>query len=61
MNDNPNFVIGETVAVKADGSYVFHDFIGKVKAMQGEYVIVEDQDGDCFSCEHNQLVAVLEY
>ena len=34
---------------------MFADFTGRVKSVGTVDVVIEDQDGDCFSCEPLQL------
>jgi hypothetical protein len=39
---------------------VFDEFVGTVKKFDGPLVIVEDQDGDCWSCERGQISKINE-
>jgi hypothetical protein len=53
------FSVGQTVNVLKgeDGQDMFNnDFTGTVKEINAEYVVVEDQDGDCWSVEPAQLM-----
>jgi hypothetical protein len=49
------FSKGESVDVKSRKNDIFHDFTGTIKEINNEYVVVEDQDGDCFSVDPEQL------
>ncbi len=50
------FSIGDSVNVtRLTGDQFQHDFSGRVRGYHGEYIIVEDQDGDCWDCEETQL------
>jgi hypothetical protein len=50
-----DFSVGETVNVKALHDDIFCDFTGTIKDTHGDYIVVEDQDGDCWDCEPGQL------
>lgn len=51
-----DFGKGNQVNVKRRDSDQFNnDFTGTVIAIRGEYVTVEDQDGDCWDCDPEQL------
>jgi len=54
-----DYTIGMQVEVHAhrDGPFE-NDFIGTVKEVNAAYIVVEDQDGDCWSCEPYQLTPV---
>lgn len=50
------FTVGTAVNVTArPGDMFTHNFTGTVKGYHGEFVTVEDQDGDCWDCEPEQL------
>jgi hypothetical protein len=50
------FGIGMNVNVtRLDGDQFNNNFTGHVKGYHGEYITVEDQDGDCWDCEASQL------
>jgi hypothetical protein len=38
-----------------DGDMFTHDFTGTVKAIRNDNIIVEDQDGDCWEVEADQV------
>lgn len=51
-----DFNTGDFVAVEAKPTDIFsHDFVGTVKEVNAEYVVVEDQAGDCWSCDPDQI------
>ena len=51
-----DFTPGEQVNVERwQGDIFNHNFTGTVKEVNAEYVVVVDQDGDCFSVEPEQL------
>jgi len=52
-----DFNKGQLVNVRALPEDIFGDFTGRVKQVGRKFVIVEDQDGDCFDCEPCQLSA----
>jgi len=48
--------VGDGVFVTRKESDIFnHDFQGTVKEVNNEYVVVEDQDGDCWSVDAEQI------
>jgi hypothetical protein len=50
------FGVGEKVNVKRLMDDMFnHDFTGTVKSVGEKFVVVEDQDGDCWDCIPAQL------
>lgn len=49
-----SFSVGDNVNVKSKPDDIFNDFTGHVKEINNEYIIVEDQDGDCWSCDPDQ-------
>lgn len=49
------FSKGDSVNVKSFPGDLFHNFTGTVKGYLDGFVIVEDQDGDCWSCEESQV------
>ena len=50
------FNIGDNVNVKYKSGDLFnHDFTGHVKGFRGDYVLVEDQDGDVFEVGSEQV------
>lgn len=51
------FSVGDTVNVRRQDEHDMfnHGFTGRVIDKNAIYVIVEDQDGDCFSCNPEQL------
>jgi hypothetical protein len=56
MIEKDNLSKGMAVNVEwIEGDMFEHDFTGIVKDIHGEYVIVEDGDGDCWDCEPSQL------
>lgn len=63
MKDTNTFTVadwddftGGTVNVQRNNGDQFnHDFTGTVKGTHGEFVIVEDQDGNCWDCDPSQL------
>ena len=47
---------GDSVNVEyRDGDMFTHDFTGTVKAIRNDNIIVEDQDGDCWEVEADQV------
>lgn len=50
-----DFHIGQLVNVHSRHDDMFADFTGRVKSVGTVDVVIEDQDGDCFSCEPLQL------
>ena len=47
---------GDHVNVKAyAGDMFYNDFTGTVVGYHGDFVIVRDQDGDCWDCGEEQL------
>jgi len=50
-----DFNIGDFVFVEAKSGDIFTDFLGTVKEVNAEYVVVEDQDCDCWSCDADQI------
>ena len=51
-----DFNVGQQVNVTyKPGSLFDHNFTGYVKEVNVEYVVVEDQGGDCWSCDPDQL------
>lgn len=52
-----DFHVGQSVNVTALPNDLFHNFTGTVKEVNAVYIIVTDQDGDCYDCEPNQLSA----
>ena len=50
-----DFNVGDSVFVEAKPRDIFTDFLGTVKEVNAEYVIVEDQDGDGWSCDPDQI------
>ena len=51
-----DFGVGVQVNVSyRPGDMFNHDFTGYVIEVTKEYVIVEDQDGDCWNCDPDQL------
>ena len=53
LND---FQVGDAVEVTRRPQDLFnHDFQGTVKEVNAAYVVVEDQDGDCWSCDASQV------
>ena len=56
QNNRLAFSVGDNVNVCRWPCDQFNnDFTGHVKGFHGEYVTVEDQDGDCWDCEAGQL------
>jgi hypothetical protein len=56
LNTVEDFGVGNKVNVKKlDNDMFNHDFTGTVVEVNPEYVVVEDQDGDCWSCDPKQL------
>ena len=50
------FPCGAQVNVKAGPDDVFiHNFTGRVAGYHGPFVVVKDQDGDCWDCEPAQI------
>jgi hypothetical protein len=48
--------VGQQVNVThSPGDMFNHDFTGQVAEVNDRYVVVRDQDDDCFSCEAEQL------
>lgn len=54
-NIQESFAVGDNVNVIAKRGDIFHDFTGHIKEINGEYIVVEDQDGDCQSCDIDQI------
>ena len=55
-NTNETFGKGDCVNVSyREGDMFSHNFTGQVVGNHGDYVTVEDQDGDCWDCEPSQL------
>lgn len=54
-NTIEDFGKGDEVNVEAHPDDIFHDFSGMVKAVNREYIVVVDQDGDAWDCEPRQL------
>lgn len=55
-NTDSIFGIGDRVNVEARGSDNFHDFTGIIRKFHdSETVTVEDQDGDCWDCNLDQI------
>jgi hypothetical protein len=55
-----NFKIGDSVIVfdpDIDDLWS-HSFQGQVKAFRGEFIVVEDGNGDCFDIEPHQMEPV---
>ena len=51
-----DFNVGDNVNVRwMEGDMFEHDFTGYVTEVNAEYIIVEDQDGDCWDCSPDQL------
>ena len=51
-----DFGRGQQVNVfRKEGDQFNHDFTGTVYEITDRYVIVQDQDGDCWSCDPDQL------
>lgn len=56
MKTQDDFPIGTVVNVEARPDDMFiHDFTGVVVAYHGEFIVVRDQDDDCWDCEPEQL------
>lgn len=47
------FKIGQTVTATQTDDH--EEFIGKVKGYHERYITVEDQDGDCWDCNPQEL------
>ena len=43
---------------RKDDDLFSHDFTGNVISYTTDHVLVEDQDGDCWSCDDDQLTIV---
>jgi ribosomal protein L21E len=54
-NTLEDFGVGDHVNVESHPDDIFHDFTGTVVEVNNEYIIVEDQDGDRWDCEPQQL------
>jgi len=52
--------VGDDVDVDANLSDNRYDFRGTINSFDGSFVIVEDQEGDCFSVEGTELEKVIE-
>lgn len=59
--------VGDSVEViRQNGDYFDHDFQGTVKQLSiwkdtgEEFIVVEDQDGDCWNCSPEQVRALEE-
>ncbi len=56
MNNVEYFSKGQTVNVEQrDGDLFNHNFTGTVKRISNGLIIVEDQDGDCWEVEFDQV------
>lgn len=53
--DTDYFGKGDHVVVESDINDEFGDFVGIVRGFRNGYVIVEDQDGDCWDVEPDKL------
>jgi hypothetical protein len=42
-----------------DGLFM-NDFLGTIRGVHGKYIIVADQDGDCWDCDPEQLEVINE-
>jgi hypothetical protein len=50
--------IGTAVNVRQkEGDPFDHDFAGTIKSFAGQYIVVEDQEGNCWDCDPEQLKA----
>jgi hypothetical protein len=57
-----DFGVGQQVNVEwREGDMFEHNFTGYVKEVNNEYIIVEDQDGDCWDCLPDQLEFSSDY
>lgn len=56
METERKFNIGDSVNVdRCIGDLFQNNFSGYVVGYHGDFVIVEDQDGDCWDCEESQV------
>jgi len=56
MNEKYSFGVGDNVNVTRKQSDLFnHNFTGHVKEVNNLYIVVEDQDGDTWSCDFDQV------
>lgn len=53
--------VGDSVEViRQNGDYFNHNFQGTVKQIGGKFIVIEDQDGDCWACNPEQVRALEE-
>ena len=53
--------VGDTVLVIPHPQDAWHEFQGTIKGFRdGELITVEDQDGDCFDCDVDQIKRLQE-
>jgi hypothetical protein len=47
--------IGDSVVVTPKNGNIFNEFVGTIISMDKELVLVEDQDGNGFHCDYDQI------